>query len=89
MVLSAVLVSLGLATGALAQFGLTQDSTSFTINTGSTNSLVAKVSKSNCDITSIVFRGQQLQGPQAIGTHIGSGLGSATVTAEVIDGKRC
>ena len=78
---------LSLASTTLAQFGLTEDSDSFIINAGSANSLVTTVRKSDCDVRSIIFRGTELQGPQDQGTHIGSGLGSATVTAETLDGE--
>ncbi|KAI5357620.1 putative Galactose-binding-like domain superfamily, galactose mutarotase-like domain superfamily [Septoria linicola] len=77
----------GLSASVVAQFGLTEESDSFVVNAGSANSLVATVRKSDCDIRSIVFRGTELQGPQSQGTHIGSGLGTASVTAETIDDK--
>lgn len=77
---------LGLFSTTLALFGLIEDSNSFIINAGSANSLVTTVRKSDCDVRSIVFRGTELQGPQTQGTHIGSGLGSAAVTAETLDG---
>lgn len=73
---------------SLAAFGLNSDSSSYIIDTGSTNSLVYKVSRKTCDITSILFRGRQLQ-KQAPYSHINSGLGSGTtVSAKVVGGKR-
>lgn len=86
MLATRLLVLLGLASTALAQFGLTDESDSFVVNAGSANPLVVTIRKSDCDIRSIVYRGTELQGPQAMGTHIGSGLGTATVTAQTIDG---
>lgn len=71
---------------ALAAFGLTSDSSSYTVDAGSANPLVYKVSRTNCDITSILYRGRQLQkaGPYS---HINSGLGTATVSAKVVSGE--
>ncbi|KAL1626178.1 hypothetical protein SLS54_003012 [Diplodia seriata] len=69
---------------ALAAFGLTDNGDSYTIDAGSSNSLVVTVDSASCDITSIVFYGQEYQ-YSAQGSHIGSGLGSADVTAETID----
>ncbi|TGZ81516.1 Rhamnogalacturonase B [Ascodesmis nigricans] len=71
---------------ALAAFGLTSDSSSYTVDAGSANPLIFKVSRSNCDITSILYRGRQLQ-KQSPYSHINSGLGTATVSARVIEGK--
>lgn len=70
----------------LAAFGLTSDSSSYTVDAGSANPLIFKVSRSNCDITSIFYRGRQLQ-KQAPYSHINSGLGSGTsVSAKVVSG---
>lgn len=69
-----------LGKGVEAAFGVTTASDSYTIDTGSTNPLRYRVNRSNCDINSINFYGTELQyGKQ--GSHIGSGLGKATVTA--------
>ncbi|EPS26448.1 putative rhamnogalacturonan lyase [Penicillium oxalicum 114-2] len=69
-----------LGKGVEAAFGVTTASDSYTIDTGSTNPLRYRVNRSNCDINSIKFYGTELQyGKQ--GSHIGSGLGKATVTA--------
>lgn len=76
----------GLASIVSAQFGFAEESDSFVVNAGSADTLVTTIRKSDCDIRSLVYRGTELQGPQDQGTHIGSGLGSANVTAETIDG---
>ncbi|GIZ37924.1 hypothetical protein CKM354_000135300 [Cercospora kikuchii] len=78
---------LGLAPSVLAQFGFTEESDSFVVNSGGNSSLVTTIRKSDCDVRSLVYRGTELQGPQDQGTHIGSGLGSAEVTAEAVGDK--
>jgi rhamnogalacturonan endolyase len=82
--LFAVCVSL-FASGALSAFGYTSSGGNFIIDAGSANSLVFSVNQANCDIKSIKYRGVELQyGSQ--GTHINSGLGSATVSVNQISG---
>ncbi|OOQ83658.1 Rhamnogalacturonate lyase A [Penicillium brasilianum] len=66
--------------GVEAAFGLTTNSGTYVVDAGSSNSLKFTVDRTNCDITSIVYYGSELQ-YQSTGSHIGSGLGSATVTA--------
>lgn len=78
---------LGLAPSVLAQFGFTEESDSFVVNSGGNSSLVTTIRKSDCDVRSLAYRGTELQGPQDQGTHIGSGLGSADVTAEAVGGR--
>jgi rhamnogalacturonan endolyase len=68
---------------AFAAFGVTESKSSYVIDAGSLNSLKITVSRKSCDITSIVYRGEELQ-YQSVGTHLVSGLGSATVTSQVI-----
>ena len=75
----------GFGSFVTAQFGLTDNDDTYVVNAGSTNSLVATVDKASCDVTSIVYRGAELQSSSKY-THIGSGLGSATVSAQTIDG---
>jgi rhamnogalacturonan endolyase len=65
---------------ASAAFGITTSTASYVIDAGSSNPLKFTVSRTNCDITSINFYGSELQ-YQSTGSHISSGLGSATVTA--------
>ncbi|KAK1754283.1 polysaccharide lyase [Echria macrotheca] len=74
------------SSGALCAFGYSSSGGNFIIDAGSANPLVFSVSQSNCDIKSIKYRGVELQyGSQ--GTHIGSGLGSATVSVNQISGS--
>lgn len=63
-----------------AAFGIVESDSTYTIDAGSENSLVFEVQRSSCDITSILYRGDQLQYSEK-GSHIGSGLGEATVSA--------
>ncbi|KAG2416576.1 rhamnogalacturonase B precursor [Aspergillus terreus] len=65
---------------ASAAFGITTTDSSYTIDAGSPNPLKFTVSRSSCDITSINYYGSELQ-YQSKGSHIGSGLGSASVSA--------
>ncbi|KAL4787645.1 Rhamnogalacturonase B, N-terminal-domain-containing protein [Aspergillus varians] len=68
------------ANAANAAFGITNSGSSYIIDAGSANPLIFTVSQSSCDITSISYYGSELQ-YQSTGSHIGSGLGSATVSA--------
>ncbi|KAE8152167.1 putative rhamnogalacturonate lyase A [Aspergillus avenaceus] len=65
---------------AHAAFGITTSDDAYVIDAGSANPLKFTVSRSSCDITSISYYGSELQ-YQSKGSHIGSGLGSATVSA--------
>lgn len=65
---------------AYAAFGLTTNSDSYVVDAGSPNPLKFTVDRSSCDITSINYYGSELQYPSK-GSHIGSGLGSAAVSA--------
>lgn len=65
---------------ASAAFGLTTNDGSYVVDAGSPNPLKFTVDRSSCDITSINFYGSELQ-YSGKGSHIGSGLGSATVSA--------
>ncbi|KAL5045963.1 Rhamnogalacturonate lyase A [Aspergillus fruticulosus] len=69
-----------LARVANAAFGITDNGSSYTIDANSPNPLKFTVNKSSCDITSIVYYGSEFQ-YSGKGSHIGSGLGSATVSA--------
>ncbi|KAK1953518.1 rhamnogalacturonase [Colletotrichum sublineola] len=71
---------LSFASSALAAFGVTTSGSNFVIDAGSSNPLIFQVSKSSCDINSIKYRGHELQ-YTGKGSHISSGLGSATVEA--------
>ncbi|KAK5654327.1 hypothetical protein OQA88_7505 [Cercophora sp. LCS_1] len=74
------------ASGALSAFGYTTSGSNYVIDAGSANPLIFTVSQSNCDIRSIKYRGTELQ-YGSTGTHINSGLGSATVSMNQISGS--
>lgn len=81
MFLAFAALSIALWTGlSRAAFGIVESGNSYTIDAGSSNALIFSVDRSSCDITSILYRGTELQSP-AKGSHIGSGLGQASVSA--------
>ncbi|MGW4981851.1 rhamnogalacturonan lyase B N-terminal domain-containing protein [Streptomyces mirabilis] len=65
-------------TAAAASFGYTDDGSNFVVDTGA--NLVFKVSKTNGDLTSLVYRGTEYQGYGGKNSHVESGLGTSTVT---------
>ncbi|WP_369232529.1 rhamnogalacturonan lyase B N-terminal domain-containing protein [Streptomyces sp. R21] len=65
-------------TAAAAAFGYTDDGSNYVIDTGA--NLVFKVSKTNGDLTSLVYRGTEYQGYGGKNSHVESGLGTSTVT---------
>ncbi|GAB7105224.1 hypothetical protein JCM4814A_35380 [Streptomyces phaeofaciens JCM 4814] len=65
-------------TAAAAAFGYSDDGSNYVVDTGA--NLVFKVSKTNGDLTSLVYRGTEYQGYDGKNSHIESGLGSSTVT---------
>lgn len=67
-------------------FGASQNGDIITVDAGSANPLVFTVNAKSCDIRSIKYRGEELQYPSQ-GSHIGSGLGSATVRYEIVNGQ--
>ncbi|KAK0707612.1 Rhamnogalacturonase B, N-terminal-domain-containing protein [Lasiosphaeris hirsuta] len=72
---------------ALCAFGYTSSGGNYIVDPGSANPLIFSVSQSNCDIKSIKFRSTELQyGSQ--GTHIGPGLGSATISISQGSGSK-
>jgi rhamnogalacturonan endolyase len=77
-----------LAEQASAAFGITTSSSAYVIDAGSSNPLKFTVNRANCDITSINYYGSELQ-YQSTASHIGSGLGSATVTATQSGESKC
>ncbi|KAJ8113417.1 hypothetical protein ONZ43_g5159 [Nemania bipapillata] len=88
MLLSALLLStLGFASSVSAAFGFTKSGNNYVIDTGSSEPLVFTVSGTSCDITSIKYRNVELQG-QTKGSHISSGLGTATVTVTQVSGSK-
>lgn len=61
-----------------ASFGYTDDGSNYVVDTGA--SLVFKVSKTNGDLTSLVYKGTEYQGYGGKNSHVESGLGTSTVT---------
>ncbi|KIO24532.1 hypothetical protein M407DRAFT_212420 [Tulasnella calospora MUT 4182] len=68
---------------AQAAFGYTSSGGYWTVDAGSDNPLVFKVSQSSCDITSLVYRSVEYQYSSQY-THIGSGLGSVTASITTV-----
>ncbi|WP_327432698.1 rhamnogalacturonan lyase B N-terminal domain-containing protein [Streptomyces sp. NBC_01236] len=65
-------------TASAASFGYTDDGSNYVIDTGA--NLVFKVSKTNGDLTSLVYKGTEYQGYGGKNSHVESGLGTSTVT---------
>ncbi|KUN21958.1 rhamnogalacturonase B precursor [Streptomyces antibioticus] len=61
-----------------ATFGWRDDGSNYVVDTGA--NLVFKVSKTNGDLTSLVYKGTEYQGYGGKNSHIESGLGTSTVT---------
>ncbi|MFC8343903.1 rhamnogalacturonan lyase B N-terminal domain-containing protein [Streptomyces sp. NPDC057280] len=61
-----------------ASFGWRDDGSNYVVDTGA--NLVFKVSKTNGDLTSLVYKGTEYQGYGGKNSHIESGLGTSTVT---------
>ncbi|MBO1335447.1 rhamnogalacturonan lyase B N-terminal domain-containing protein [Streptomyces sp. VRA16 Mangrove soil] len=61
-----------------ATFGYTDDGANYVVDTGA--GLVFKVSKTNGDLSSLVYKGTEYQGYGGKNSHIESGLGTSTVT---------
>ncbi|AZQ38304.1 rhamnogalacturonase B precursor [Streptomyces cyaneochromogenes] len=65
-------------TASAAAFGWSDDGSNYVVDTGA--NLVFKVSKTNGDLTSLVYRGTEYQGYGGKNSHIESGLGTSTVS---------
>jgi rhamnogalacturonan endolyase len=63
-----------------AGFGWSDDGSHYVVDTGA--QLVFKVSKSNGDLTSLVYRGTEYQGYGGRNSHIESGLGASAVAVK-------
>ncbi|KAI0389551.1 polysaccharide lyase family 4 protein [Xylariaceae sp. FL0594] len=63
--------------GVVCGITVTSSSSSYVVDTGSSNSFIVTISKSTCDITSLRFYGTEYQYSKT-GSHIASGLGSGT-----------
>ncbi|KAF2110498.1 Rhamnogalacturonase B, N-terminal-domain-containing protein [Lophiotrema nucula] len=83
---SVLLATFAFSSSAFGAFGITTTSSAYVIDAGSDNALVVTVNSKSCDITSILFRGEELQ-YQSQYSHISSGLGTATVKAETISSQ--
>ncbi|RKU47721.1 hypothetical protein DL546_001338 [Coniochaeta pulveracea] len=68
---------------ALAAFGVTTSTSSYVVDSGNDNGFVVTVSRSDCSITSIKYRGTEYQ-YSSQSSHIASGLGSATVSYSIV-----
>ncbi|MEV3854779.1 rhamnogalacturonan lyase B N-terminal domain-containing protein [Streptomyces sp. NPDC050095] len=66
------------ASSASSAFGYRDDGSNYVVDTGA--SLVFKVSKTNGDLTSLVYKGTEYQGYGGKNSHVESGLGTSTVT---------
>ncbi|MGW1874480.1 rhamnogalacturonan lyase B N-terminal domain-containing protein [Streptomyces sp. NPDC001975] len=65
-------------TASAASFGWSDDGSNYVVDTGA--GLVFKVSKTNGDLTSLVYKGTDYQGYGGKNSHVESGLGTSTVT---------
>ncbi|MGW3117201.1 rhamnogalacturonan lyase B N-terminal domain-containing protein [Streptomyces sp. NPDC001107] len=68
------------APASAASFGYSDDGSNYVVDTGA--NLVFKVSKTNGDLTSLVYKGTEYQGYGGKNSHIESGLGTSTVTVK-------
>lgn len=88
MLLQVIFLSVfAFASSVFAAFGYTTSGSNYVIDAGSDNAFVFQVSSSSCDINSIKFRGVEYQ-YASTGTHLSSGLGSATVSVTTVSGKQ-
>jgi len=61
---------------------LTTSSASYVVDAQSSNAFVVTFSRSNCDITSLKYRGTEVQTQSGSRSHIASGFSSPTVSAQ-------
>ncbi len=69
---------------AFAAFGYSDNGDAYVVDSGA--GLVFQVRKTDGTISSIVFNGTEYNGPSGKGSHIASGLGSATTVTPETDG---
>lgn len=62
---------------------VTTATSSYTIDTGSSYGFSVAISRTSCDITSLIFHGSQFQYTGTY-SHIASGLGTATVSYSTV-----
>lgn len=63
---------------------LTTTTASYTVNADSANALIVVFSRTNCDITSLKYRGVEVQNQNGAKSHIASGFSSPSVSATTI-----
>jgi|SRR4051812_43421175 rhamnogalacturonan endolyase len=78
--------ALASAAPALAAFGVTTSGNNLIVDSGSSNGFSVSVSKSDCSINSIKYRGSEYQYKSQT-SHIASGLGSANVQSTVLNSE--
>lgn len=83
---SALLATFAFSSSSLAAFGVTTSGNNIIVDAGSDNAFKISVNKNSCDINSISYRGEEFQ-YQSTGSHISSGLGSATVSSTIINSE--
>ncbi|KAF2125539.1 polysaccharide lyase family 4 protein [Dothidotthia symphoricarpi CBS 119687] len=83
---SALVATAAFTSSALAAFGVTTSGSNIVVDAGSSNALVFTVNSGSCDITSIKYRGEEFQYASK-GSHISSGLGTATVKSEIVSSQ--
>lgn len=71
------------AAPALAAFGATESGNNLVVDSGNSNGFSITVSKKDCSVNSIKFRGAEYQYKSQT-SHIASGLGSASVSYTTI-----
>lgn len=83
--LSSLKLLLAVASPLAQAVSLTTSSSSYTVNADSANPLIVVFSRSNCDITSLKYRGTEVQTQSGARSHIASGFSSPTVSATTIN----
>lgn len=78
-----LLALVSLLPSAFAAFGITTSTSSYVVDAGSANSFVVTIKRSSCDVTSIKYRGTEIQ-YQSTYSQVASGLGTATVSATTV-----
>lgn len=80
----ALVLYAGVVAPAFVAFGITRSGDRIVVDTGA--ELLFSVNASNGDLVSIRYRGNELQTTESKGSHIASGLGTASVEARVVGG---
>ncbi|WP_426801069.1 rhamnogalacturonan lyase B N-terminal domain-containing protein [Xanthomonas campestris] len=80
----ALVLYAGVVVPASAAFGITRSGDRIVVDTGA--ELLFSVNASNGDLVSMRYRGNELQTTESKGSHIASGLGTASVEARVVGG---